>query len=249
MNSTEAKFLLQSYRPDGSDALDPQFAEALEQAKRDPDLERWFREQQAIARGISQDLRSLPVPATLRDEILAGHKTLRPERRRARSPVFTVLAACFVAVLCVIAILMSFPRTDDFAGYRAEMVQFVTDVEQGREPLQLTAGNLSDIQKWMTENSVHKDIQLPKSLAEGAGVGCRVVNWNGKSVTLACFHLKGGQVAHLLVIDRQAIPNAPIPGTQTVASLDGMSTGAWSNDTHTLLLVSSVPTEALQRLL
>lgn len=82
------------------------------------------------------------MPATLRDEILAGHKTLRPKTRRTRQLILLMLAICFGAVLCAIAILMSSTGTEDFASYRAEMVQFVTSVEQGRDPLQLTTGTL-----------------------------------------------------------------------------------------------------------
>ena len=42
MKNQEAKFILGAYRPDGQDAGDPVFAEALSQAERDPDLRTWF---------------------------------------------------------------------------------------------------------------------------------------------------------------------------------------------------------------
>ena len=38
MTNERAKFVLGAYRPNGADAKDPTFAEALEQAKHDPNL-------------------------------------------------------------------------------------------------------------------------------------------------------------------------------------------------------------------
>ena len=128
-------------------------------------------------------------------------------------------------------------------------VRFVTDVEQGREPLQLTSGDLASIQGWISENSIHKNVELPRSLTAGSGVGCRVMDWKGESVALACFRLRGGKVAHLLVIDRKSLLESPDPGVQYVASLEGMNTAAWSGEAKTFLLVSSASKATLQDLL
>src|SRR5258706_136048 len=43
MNNQEAKLILQAYRCGGQDASDPLFAEALEQARRDPELAKLVR--------------------------------------------------------------------------------------------------------------------------------------------------------------------------------------------------------------
>jgi len=249
MNNKEAKFLLQGYRPNGRDAQDPQFIEALEQVKRDPVLTQWFSEQQTFDHAISEKVQSLPVPANLKADILAGRKTLRPTTWWTRRSTVTALAACFVAMLGLVAILMSSPGSHDFATYRAEMVRFVTDVEKGREPLQLTSGDLASIQGWISENSIHKNVELPRSLTAGSGVGCRVMDWKGESVALACFRLGGGKVAHLLVIDRKSLLESPGPGEQYVASLEGMNTAAWSGEAKTFLLVSSASNATLQGLL
>ena len=58
MNNDTAKEILSAYRPDGQDAADPCFKEALEQAQRDPDLRAWFERErlrdQAMASFVSQ---------------------------------------------------------------------------------------------------------------------------------------------------------------------------------------------------
>ena len=249
MNNEEAKFLLQAYRPDGRDAQDPQFIEALEQVKRDPALEQWFREQQACDSAITEKVRSVPVPTNLKADILAGRKTLRPTTGWKRRSMVAALAACFVAMLGVVAVLMQPSGQLDFARFRADMVQFVHGVEQGREPLHLSPGDVAGIQSWIAENADHLDFRVPPALTQRSGVGCSVVDWNGESVALACFRLGGDQVVHLLVINRQGLRAGPGSEVQYVASLEGMNTAAWSSDNETYLLVSSAPEKVLRRLL
>lgn len=249
MNNEEAKFLLQAYRPNGRDAQDPQFLEALEQVKRDPGLEQWFREQQAYDRAISEKVRAVPVPASLKADILAGRKTFQPTSWWTRRSMVTALAACLVALLSLIAVLMLSSDRLEFARFRADMVEYIQNAEQDPESLRLTPSDVTGIQSWIAENADQLQVEVPPALSEGSGVGCSVVDWNGESVVLACFRLEGGKVAHLLVIDRHGLRHGPEPGVQYVASLEGMNTAAWSTDDETYLLVSSAPQETLRGLL
>jgi hypothetical protein len=52
-----AKLMLSAYRPNGADAQDPVFKEALELAQRDPELARWFRGERDFDQMISSKLR------------------------------------------------------------------------------------------------------------------------------------------------------------------------------------------------
>ena len=72
MTTQEAKFLLSAYRPDGRDAADPFFAEALAQARSDPELAAWFAREQAMDARISERLGGIVPPQALRESILAG---------------------------------------------------------------------------------------------------------------------------------------------------------------------------------
>src|SRR5215470_6851095 len=80
MDNREAKFILNAYRPGGQDASDPRFAEAIEQARRDPGLEQWFKESVAFDATVTEKLHAVAVPVDLRDNILAGVKISRPLR-------------------------------------------------------------------------------------------------------------------------------------------------------------------------
>ena len=79
MNNEEAKLILQAYRPGGPDASDPLFAEALEHARRDPELQKWFAEQQTLDSLIQSKLRpAVAVPRDLKTNLLALRKIIRP---------------------------------------------------------------------------------------------------------------------------------------------------------------------------
>jgi hypothetical protein len=71
MNIEEAKMILSAYRPDGQDAGDPQFQEALELTKQNPDLPRWFAEAQAWDTRVTATLKQIASPPTeLRSALL-----------------------------------------------------------------------------------------------------------------------------------------------------------------------------------
>lgn len=79
MNNEEAKLILAAYRPSGQDATDPLFAEALEQARRDPDLKTWFKAQLAFDTSVAAKLREVQPPPGWREIVLAGARVSRPE--------------------------------------------------------------------------------------------------------------------------------------------------------------------------
>ena len=72
MTNEDAKFLLSAYRPNGADAQDPFFEEALERAQCDPEVAIWFRDEQNFDQIISSKLRSIAPPSNVEAAILAG---------------------------------------------------------------------------------------------------------------------------------------------------------------------------------
>lgn len=71
MDKEQAKFILQSFRPDGADAHDPEFTEALRLAAEDRELGEWLAQERAEDAAFASALNGLPIPAELRDEIFA----------------------------------------------------------------------------------------------------------------------------------------------------------------------------------
>ena len=76
MDRDRAKFILQSFRPDGADRDDPAFKEALELATEDRILGVWLAEQRAEDASFAAMLQAVKIPEDLREaifEVLNGH--------------------------------------------------------------------------------------------------------------------------------------------------------------------------------
>lgn len=71
MDNEEAKLILGSFRPDGADANDPAFAEALALAAEDRGLGEWLARERATDATFAAALGDVEIPEDLRDSILA----------------------------------------------------------------------------------------------------------------------------------------------------------------------------------
>lgn len=72
MDKEEARFILRCFRPDGADAENPDFAEALACAAKDRELGEWLARERSSDAGFAKALAAVSIPASLREEILAG---------------------------------------------------------------------------------------------------------------------------------------------------------------------------------
>jgi len=70
MDKQHAKFILQSYRPDGADSADPDFQEALQLAAEDRELGQWLAQERSHDAIFVEALEQVNIPDTLKDEIL-----------------------------------------------------------------------------------------------------------------------------------------------------------------------------------
>lgn len=72
MDKDNARFLLQSFRPDGADATDPDFADALALAAADRELGEWLADERAEDAAMATALSHIEIPADLRDGLLTS---------------------------------------------------------------------------------------------------------------------------------------------------------------------------------
>jgi hypothetical protein len=91
VDSDQARAILSVYRP-GIDDHDPQFAEALAQADRDPELGAWLADLEKEFSDVRQRLRGLRVPADLANKIIRERPVPFP-RPAAGFPVWQIAAA------------------------------------------------------------------------------------------------------------------------------------------------------------
>jgi hypothetical protein len=199
-----ARFLLNAYRPNGADAQDPVFRDALEQATRDPELGAWFTEQRGFDTMIAEKLSSIEPPATLRPAILAGIKN-RPVARRFSIRPLLALAA--VMVLSAIVLVPVFTRLYSTSGpidrYQKANLALLSAVPAPQ--LDLLTASFSSTQEYLEEMQAPCIHSLPTSLLALPTAGCKTLRWNGHTLSLTCFRLPSGELLHLFVIAEKAL--------------------------------------------
>jgi hypothetical protein len=236
MTNEEAKLILQAYAPNGRSATDPNFQAALNQARCNRELADWFANEQALDSRISDSLsKSLKPPTKLKSLLLAQRAIIRPVvwwRKRSHQ---LALAGC-AAVLSVVSLVwFSHPDPVEFVKYRAEMGESAVE---GAERVSEVPRDLLQVRRWLAENGLDASFLLPRGLNDGAISSCRVVNWRGKKVYIICYELENHQTAHLAVIDRSALKDAP-PESPVFDQTDKVATISWSRSNHTYMIAST----------
>ena len=248
MDNEEAKFILRAARRDGRDQRDPLFAEALEQARRDPALALWFEKEQQFDAAIANKMRSLVVPAGLKAAILAGAKASQPAKR---TYWHFAPAAAIVFALCIIAGSLWLPghggaRANPLVAYQTEMAEFLS----GKFDLTFPSADLGEVRQWFGKNLDLRDYDVPPAIAaQLPTMGCVVIDWHGKKAGLICFRTADGKMVHLIVLRRADMPDAPNSREPQFDERGEWRTATWSAGDKIYLVASQVDAAALKTLL
>ena len=190
MDKAEAQRILQSCRPDETDLSDPQVAEALERLATDPELARWFAEEQAFDRAIAAQLAAVPAPLGLKTRILAHAPPAPVSWWRALWPAPLVALVVLLVVLLQVAGFWgpaNLRSAGEAADFSREMVSFI----QLPPNLEMKSDDLGAIKRYLAEKET-RPAEVPEPLAALAPLGCRVLSFRGHDVTLICFRREGG---------------------------------------------------------
>lgn len=261
MDNNEARFILQACRPGGQDADNPAFAAALEQARKCPDLRRWFEEEQAFDAAVAAKLRAVAVPAGLKAEILTGGKVLKmpPFRQRRK----WLAAACAAALAIIAGVWLGREGSHakqqggkpsppsglpQFAAYHEDMTDFLNKIGF----LSYEGGQMDKLRRFLAKHQGHSEFVLPSPLDGKPSVGCRVLDWRGRKVTLVCFYLRpdgspGVEELHLLVINRSDLCDPPSENMPQFAERGRWQTASWSDKRHSYILAGLAEGNYLKR--
>lgn len=246
MTNHEAMMILRAYRPGGQDASDPQFAEALEQARLDPTLEKWFAEERATDASIQAKLlAATPVPPDLKANLLALRNVVRPTAWW-RKPVWLAAAAAVVLLAALSGIWLTRLNAPKYADLRNLTIQ---TSRQERLNLDFHSQNISEIKDWLKTQHVPVDFEVPSSLAGVPVHGCKIIDWEGRKVTLLCFMPNGDSHLALFVIDCTHFRDFKPSETPELGRSDGVSVAVWCQQDKTYLLAGAVGEEQLRKLL
>ena len=142
----------------------------------------------------------------------------------------------------LVATVLGPPRSENVDAFRADMGVYLSTRMTG---LQFHSQDIDDIARVFANANAPADFTLPPGLHGAPGLmGCRVLAWNDRAVSLICFQDENGQPIHLLVIDRSAFPD--LSETPQFALAGDWMTATWTRDRHAYLMAGQ---GAIHRLL
>lgn len=229
MDREQAREILFRYRPGTDATIDPQVVEALRLLDTDPELAQWFSQQQQADEAIRASLRAIPVPADLKQSILAEQKIVRVDfgwRRRV-----LVAAAAIVVIAAVAEWVMLRPGINNaFSAYRTYAVAYVSD----SYVVNLKASNFDELRQVLAQRKWPTNFIVPDSLRTATVVGGGAFEWNGHKVALACMK-EEAHGAWLFVVDNATFRDPPTTKTPRIEMVDATPTAAWTQNGKTYL--------------
>jgi hypothetical protein len=226
MDNREAKFILNAYRPGGQDASDPRFAEALEQARRDPVLERWFTESSAFDTAMTEKLRAVEVPPDLRENILAGVKVSRP-LRWSQPFIKWAIAAALISMAILGSLIWRNTRPAHLAGWQTEALEVLSSLVRNESSFDAQSHDPSKLVAWLRVNHAPAAQTLPPSLDQLQSLGCKTFSWNGTPVSVICFTRPDGGLIHLAMMNVSAASDRLIKPEAKLIQQGHWATATW----------------------
>jgi hypothetical protein len=240
MDSFEAREILALYRPGDTNHLDPRMAEALELARRDPQLAVWFGQHCAAHVKLpgEPELIGTPVPAKP-EKPVEGDEHILPINK----PALILIGAAFLIV--VVAVLwVTFNRTppDKFISYRDRMARLV----QRSYPVKILLTDQAQVRQYFRSNGGPYDFAMPHNLEKFPGTGSAVMTWHGQPVSMMGLAAGGNTNLYIFVIKKSTFTDEFFPASIQYARVGRLMTASWAGPTNVYLLTGPNDTAALQ---
>ena len=241
MTVQQAKEILLLYRPGRGDDADPEVAQALELAQRDPELQAWFQEHCAFNEALSKKFADLPVPRTLKGDILLGPRVVRGPAQWWSRRVALAAAACFVLFAVIGAMLWTSKPRNDFADFRARMVGSV--LREYR--MELFTNDMAEVRAYLARKGAPADYSVPSGLEATSLTGAGVLSWHAEPVAMVCFDRGKKDMVFMFVSRKGKMNNVTVSGPQLTSELE-LATASWTAGDKVYLLAASGTPEQLR---
>lgn len=211
MDNKTAKEILSAYRPNGTDALDEQFHEALQHAERDPELKVWFEEQRRLDKEAAAAMNAVKVPEEGKERLLT---MLKMEAEQAPKKTSRAINFWRIGVgLAAILVLSLLPQVfDQLPLGSSAPEEFIVSKEnfslaqmvQQVMPLDQHVDNEEALKEWLANHGAPVPNSLPEIFHQAIAKGCKVFKTSeGGLISLACFEIEG-KMLHMFVFDEKA---------------------------------------------
>ncbi len=229
MTISEAKSILQLYRPGTADAADPQIAAALALARRDHELAQWLEAHCARQLALREKFRQIAIPAGLKEQIISEQAA----QQRAVSSQRRGLLLATATALVLFAALFSWyehPAADDTLPIFQHVM--ISTALRGYG-MDLTTNDLAQIRSYLGQHQAPADFKLSAALQQATLNGCAVESWQKTKVTMLCFHTPASANKNnlwLFVVDESSVRKANLTTSPLPAVIHDLNTVTWAQD-------------------
>jgi hypothetical protein len=245
MDRKEAQTILSALRSDGPEAKEAPFTEALALAESDPALKSWWQAQQQFDRKVAAKLAEVPLPEDLRETILTRRKIA--EFQPARNYAGWLAVAAVVAFLCVAGTFWQIANYGPID--RADYADQILPVLGHDAPvLAMTSPDHAKLMAWLKAHDAPVG-ELPPKFTAVPSVGCQKYVVHGHVVSLVCFLMANGGVAHVFMVNKSALNDPPDENGVQFDNVQGWNTASWSDSRMSYLVATQSSVDELKQLL
>ena len=245
MTNEEAKRILSAYRPDGEDAGDRYFEDALKQAERDPEMSLWFDEQRKFDHSVAAALQGIEVPAEAKRETMTA---VRMEAKVRPFPRWIAgLAAALVLTGGLVFAWLAFGPTERWATVVSGdgPVRYFAEMTAQAMPFDYRADSVGDLSVWLQGRGAPYPNGLPESMGGAEAVGCQVFEGaDGRTISLLCL-VRNGEFVHLFVTEESHPAFADFPRNTWIEE-EGWNAYSWQREGRGYVALSRAPRGELE---
>ena len=242
MTRDEAKQVLLRHQPGLLNPDDGEMNAALQMVEQDAELRDWFEAHCARQAALRAAFRSVQPPEGLKQQILSERPAPVAKSTWRKPAVVTLVTLLAIAIVGSSLWWKERSELDkelSYATYRGAMVNalrmYAMDMETNSTPA---------IREYLAQQQALADFELPQNLAAAKPTGCGVLNWQGNSVTMVCFHsgrpLRPGEQTDLFlfIMPKDAALRTPPTGAPQIAQENRMVTATWTTGNLVYLLAT-----------
>lgn len=238
MNRDEAKRILAAHRHTPDESNDPEFSEAVESARTDPELGEWLAREKAFDDILANELLGMEPPADLKERILSGERLPSPPSRQHHWLLASLSLAAVIAMAAYVDLVpKNRSREKQLAEWQTAALDELGNLVGGKDPFDHVSASPAELQKWLASASAPSPEELPGALEKAASLGCKTIYINHIPVSIICFHATPKQLAHLVTAPEKSLTNPPPENGPAYTQKGEWMTASWSEHGQSFMLV------------